>query len=272
MRDAGNCDNVFGPRGRVERISPVRQQSFPDEWYSLASENHFWFEWRFAAIRAQLSAVGVDVSQPARAFEIGCGSGTLTRQFERDTAWTVDGTDLNLGALCRHQGGRGRVLYYDITERRQDFLEEYDYLLLFDVLEHIEDTEPFLRAAFLHLRPSGMAFIGAPALQSLFSPYDIAAGHVRRYNKSSLRGELEGFEVEVVDTRYWGMGLTPLLLLRKVMLAVYNRESDVIRRGFRPPGQWFNRLMSGLMKVEHRLVDSPPFGSSVMLAARKRAR
>ena len=56
-------------------------------------------------------------------------------------------------------------------------------VVLFDVLEHIPDTQPFLSSVIRHIKLNGFLLINVPALQTLYSKYDETVGHVRRYNK-----------------------------------------------------------------------------------------
>ncbi|HKO17928.1 MAG TPA: class I SAM-dependent methyltransferase [Acidobacteriaceae bacterium] len=66
--------------------------------------------------------------------------------------------------------------------------ERFDTLLYIDVLEHIEDDAGELKLIAEHLRPGGRVVVLSPAHQWLFTPFDAAIGHFRRYNKRSLRG------------------------------------------------------------------------------------
>jgi SAM-dependent methyltransferase len=63
----------------------------------------------------------------------------------------------------------------------------FDSVLYMDVLEHIDDDHLELGQAAERLRPGGHLVVLAPAHQWLFSPFDAAIGHFRRYNKRSLR-------------------------------------------------------------------------------------
>jgi len=64
---------------------------------------------------------------------------------------------------------------------------EFDCILYIDVLEHIQaDREELGQAARL-LRSGGHLIVLAPAHQFLYSEFDAAIGHYRRYNKVSLR-------------------------------------------------------------------------------------
>lgn len=61
-----------------------------------------------------------------------------------------------------------------------------DTVLYIDVLEHIEDDRAELAAAAAHLNPSGRLIVLSPAHPFLFSPFDAAIGHFRRYTRRSL--------------------------------------------------------------------------------------
>jgi SAM-dependent methyltransferase len=63
----------------------------------------------------------------------------------------------------------------------------FDTILYVDVLEHIEDDKRELERAAVRLSPGGHLLVLAPAHQWLFSPFDSAIGHFRRYSKRSLR-------------------------------------------------------------------------------------
>ena len=59
----------------------------------------------------------------------------------------------------------------------------FDTILYVDVLEHIADDAAELARARRLLTPEGNLVVLAPAHQSLFSPFDAAVGHYRRYDE-----------------------------------------------------------------------------------------
>jgi 2-polyprenyl-3-methyl-5-hydroxy-6-metoxy-1,4-benzoquinol methylase len=62
----------------------------------------------------------------------------------------------------------------------------YDTILYLDVLEHIADDRAELAEAAARLASRGALIVLAPAHAFLFSPFDAAIGHHRRYSKASL--------------------------------------------------------------------------------------
>ena len=235
----------------------------------MNSEDHFWFEWRVRVARLMIDRIGLPTGQPLKVLDIGCGTGITSKQLARHTRWTFDGTDLNLEALAQCSIGQGRILYYDILERRPDFAGAYDVALLFDTLEHIEHTGAFLDAVFFHLKPGGVLLINVPALMILYGRFDIVGGHFRRYTRETLAREFAPFDVTILDQVYWGFTMVPLLWLRKQVLQRKTQDDGVIHTGFVPPHPWIHALLKGVMAVETGLVTRPPIGSSVMSAVRK---
>lgn len=61
-----------------------------------------------------------------------------------------------------------------------------DSVLYIDVLEHIEHDRAELEQAWRRLRPGGHLIVLSPAHQFLFSPFDQAIGHFRRYSRAAL--------------------------------------------------------------------------------------
>lgn len=64
--------------------------------------------------------------------------------------------------------------------------ERFDTILYIDVLEHIEDDRAELARSARRLKPGGHLIVLSPAHQFLFSPFDAAIGHYRRYSRASL--------------------------------------------------------------------------------------
>ena len=252
----------------IKFLSGRTSEVFPDQWYALAREDHFWMQWRLRAFLEQLKGLKIDLRSPLKALEIGCGDGVLRRQLEANSAWDIDGADINSEALKRTHSVRGETFFYDIFDRRREFAGHYDAIILFDVLEHIADEKAFLEAALFHLKKGGMLFINVPALQGLFSRYDEAVGHLRRYDKGMMAGLIKSASLELVNMRYWGFSMLPLLSMRQHLVKNEKPSDETIRRGFEPPTEAVNSIMKTVMQIETSIFKEPPSGSSLLAAAR----
>jgi 2-polyprenyl-3-methyl-5-hydroxy-6-metoxy-1,4-benzoquinol methylase len=89
--------------------------------------------------------------------------------------------------------------------------EPADYVVMHDVLEHIEDDTGAARALRNLLRPGGTAVVSVPAYQWLFGHHDVQLGHYRRYTRRSLLAVLRD-EFEIEGSRYYGASLIPIAL------------------------------------------------------------
>jgi hypothetical protein len=109
---------------KVEILSTIIPEGFPTEWYDIATENHFWLEWRRIAFLEQLQNLLIPIDKSLKGLEVGCGHGILRKQIEDNTNWTLDGADLNLEALKQAPSSKkqSRTLFYNIHDRNTDLV------------------------------------------------------------------------------------------------------------------------------------------------------
>jgi len=124
--------------------------------------------------------------------EVGAGIGATTSALWTVAAsqWTALEPDSRLAeqARARFEASRlERVTVRVGTIAALEPAESFDTILYIDVLEHIEQDAAELQEASRHLRPGAHLIVLSPAHQWLFSPFDAAIGHVRRYNSRSLQ-------------------------------------------------------------------------------------
>lgn len=125
--------------------------------------------------------------------EVGAGTGTNTSYLKSPlvTSWTCLEPDAQLARQMRENfqnyprllDCRVKVGTTESTERS----ERFDTILYIDVLEHIAEDKAEMNRASCLLRPSGTVIVLSPAYQWLFTPFDSAIGHLRRYRKAGLR-------------------------------------------------------------------------------------
>ena len=133
--------------------------------------------------------------------EVGAGLGTNTRAL-RDQAthvrrWVCLEPDLRLLEQLRkavHSAGGSNIEARSGTIESLDAGVFFDAILYIDVLEHIEGDRAEVRRAAERLREGGHLIVLSPAHQWLYSPFDKAIGHCRRYTRASIRKAGEGIE------------------------------------------------------------------------------
>jgi len=256
---------------KFEIISKPCNVLMEDEWYEIADDSHFWLEWRFSAMIKQINEVGIPLYKEIKALEVGCGIGILRNRLESKSKWIIDAIDLNQKALIKAKPGRGRTILYNVFDECDSLLEAYDVVILYDVIEHIKDTKSFLNSVLKHLKVGGFLMVDVPALQALFSLYDKVLGHFRRYNIKTLTNEFRGLNIKIIDIRYWGLFLLPLLILRKIIMFFIKKDNKVITQtGFKPPSIFINKILHVLMRVETRFLNKPFLGTSLLMISRKK--
>jgi 2-polyprenyl-3-methyl-5-hydroxy-6-metoxy-1,4-benzoquinol methylase len=248
----------------VEYLSPAAKVAMADEWYDYSTPDHFWIKWR---IQAMMRYSGYLPALGSTVLEVGCGHGVFRDQLERQLNYTVDACDLNEAGLAKANKGRGRLLVYDIFDQHADLRGKYEAVFLMDVIEHIEHETLFLNACRYHTKSNGILVLNVPALNSLYSKYDAAAGHVRRYNKKMISTLFIEAGIEPVAVSYWGFPMLPLLFLRKYYLKFVSDE-NIIESGFAPPTRFAHYILQTCRIAETISPISPLLGTSLMAVGR----
>lgn len=248
---------------KIEILSTPIEVDMADDWYQHASANHFWIKSRFRAIKSRLREQEIG----RNLFEIGCGHGIIIKQFEKEFDLIVDGCDLNMFALKDIGNTRGKIFCLNIYEKHEELLHKYDSVLLMDVIEHIENDLLFLENSIKYLKKGGLVIINVPALNSLFSKYDIVAGHKRRYNKRMMKELFKKCNIEEISISYWGFLLIPVAMIRKLILKFVSK-SKIISTGFNPPNFIVNKLLNVILSLENQFISSPVLGTSLIAVGR----
>ena len=128
-----------------------------------------------------------------RVLEVGAGIGETTGHLMKAgtaSAWTCLEPDPALSSIISEKAKSDSLpLMPKIINGTTGNLPEdckFDTILYIDVIEHIENDATELSRAIKHLNTGGHLIILVPAHNFLFSPFDAAIGHFRRYNRSRL--------------------------------------------------------------------------------------
>lgn len=140
--------------------------------------------------------------------DVGAGIGSTAELFRNVVCdhWIALEPDPNMseriGTLALSGGLPKRVEARCGTTQQLDQGECFDTILYVDVLEHIEDDAGELERAACHLAPGGSLVVLAPAHNALYTPFDRAIGHYRRYDRKLLASIKPG-NLDLVTMRYF---------------------------------------------------------------------
>lgn len=159
----------------------------------------------------------------AEVLEVGAGIGANTAVFcgADRKRWICLEPDAKLAAEIRAQVGAGTLpARCEVVAGTLGNLgpnERFDSIMYVDVLEHIEHDRVEVETALHFLRPGGYLVALSPAHQFLFSAFDAAIGHYRRYSKRSLAAlaPAEVVRLQYVDSMGVALSLANRFLLRQ---------------------------------------------------------
>ena len=227
-------------------------------------KSHWWFVARRQILDRVMGSLGLP--KDARILEAGCGTGG------------------NLPLLARH----GEVFAFDASATARRFAsqtecakvasgtlpdqipfagEEFDLIVLLDVLEHIADDGAALVALRSRLRPGGRLLITVPALSALWSYHDERHQHFRRYGKGELRARLQDAGFQPLQVTYFNTLLFPLVAGTRVLQRLIGgAPADDLA----PPPQWLNSILREIFAAERHVVGRIflPVGVSLLAVAK----
>ncbi len=231
-------------------------------------EHHWWFRARQSIVRKVLSTL--DVKQDARVLEAGCGTGgnlNMLCQFGHVYAIEPDPTAVQ---YARQLGTEAMVAKGNLPGEIP-FAEQFDLIVLLDVLEHIKDDRAALATISEKLNDTGFLVITVPAYPAMFSSHDIALHHYRRYTRKSLRSLFRETGLQPVYLTYFNTLLFPLFLLARTVDKIRKPVDSI---GYDIPPRPLNEALRVVFSLERHILPriSLPFGSSLLAVCKPDAR
>lgn len=154
-----------------------------------------------------------------KVLEVGAGTGETTSYLmnEQVEEWTCLEPDQKLFAALQKRGmNRCKTIQGSLKDLPDE--KKFDVIIYIDVLEHIENDREEIRMAALRLNAGGSLIILSPAFQFLYSPFDKAIGHYRRYTKKTLRKIIDVNKLKEIKMFYLEISGMGLLLFNKILL------------------------------------------------------
>jgi SAM-dependent methyltransferase len=269
-------------------VRAVSGDGFPGARYDPAyfdqlvriEDRHFWFHTRNRILSALAAQITNSFSPGGKVLEIGCGNGNVLRHLQQAcSGHMVVGIDAFAEGL-RLARRRNCPCLVRGDAIQHPFRARFDLVGLFDVLEHVPEDERLLGQVRCMLRPGGVLLLTVPARKSLWSYFDEASGHCRRYELDELQRKLvqSGYQVEYL-TPYM-LTLLPLMWSARRLAGLVHRSqdtrstTDMAMRELRlTPG--INRLLRFCLAREiPRVLDRRglPFGTSLLAVARNQSK
>lgn len=218
---------------------------------SLHQPTYWWYRARERLLPAALAP---SVRSTELVLDVGSADGPSAAWLPGRIPLDIDPRGLRPGGVC---ASADRLPFADGT---------FDVVSAFDVVEHFADDVGMLRELRRVLATGGSLLLSVPAYQWAWSPFDVRAGHHRRYTRRSIAGAVvkAGFEVE--RSTYAFMLTLPMFVLSRLLLR-WGRGSATVTA---LPAA-VETLLLALCRIEELVLRrwSVPAGSSVLVAARR---
>lgn len=286
-----NCQNEFDS---IEKICPQcgcnpdivdgfiayapdlikENNGFREESFSKLvrlEDNNFWFQIRNKLIVDFLRKYTNEFDS---FLEIGSGTGFVLRGV-RDAykKAKLSGSEIFVAGLNYAQERLPGIELFQMDARSIPFVEEFDVVGAFDVIEHIDEHDSALKNIHRALRPGGTLLLTVPQHKWLWSMADDYACHKRRYNAPELFHLVERAGFDIQRSTSFVTILLPIMFLSRLLQKVsgsknYNPEAELSL----PPA--VNSCMKAVLEFERFLINlgiNLPIGGSRILIARKRA-
>lgn len=148
-----------------------------------------------------------------------------------------------------------------------------EYVTALDVLEHVPDDAAVVRGFQRLLKPGGLAVVTVPASMALWSDWDVALHHFRRYDRAQLRALFPDGVWELVYVNYTNVLVYPAVWVVRKWRALRKRlgpAGSAARTEDRLPPRWLNTLLREIFVRMARWRIPMPIGLSLVLVARRR--
>lgn len=258
IRDLRNKDGICYPLKDIAHIS------FPKDAHEHLShfeDQSFWFAHRNKIIRGVITKY----KSSGLFFDIGGGNGYVAKMLcHQKNIVPVMIEPFLSGCLKAKSRGVKNIVCSDFASLK--FAEKMKLVGLFDVIEHIEDDDNFIKKISESMQKNGLIFATVPAFQFLWSKIDEESGHYRRYTLRNFVYLFEQNDFEILHKKYFFTYLVPLMLLIRRQTKKH-AESEHKISGFKLKIIKFLNVVDKLLMTIFK--GYFPGGSIIIVAKRK---
>lgn len=147
----------------------------------------------------------------------------------------------------------------------------WDAVFLLDVLEHVPEHLEVIKQVKKSLKPGGLFFVTAPALQIFWSYNDEFARHQRRYSRSDLTALAHAAGMKILQLDYFMFFLSPALYLSRLFARHSRTGSDrqtaeYLAKTHATPPHAVNAILEKIFSMETAVANhfQFPWGTSIL--------
>ena len=230
-------------------------------------DSYFWHQLRFELVSILLKKIKTILPNNYKFFDLGSGNLGMVHYLKSHGYKHVVGVDQ----------------YENINETSDSYLkrnfqaplnlpELADVIISMDVIEHLAGPDFFLQEINKSLNENGYLIITAPAWPHLFSNWDQALGHFRRYRLQTLSNHLAQNNFTVIYKSYVFLFLYPFALFRKLLSTLQKEIKSPEFPIFPGPINKFFYFLGTIELFFMKLSLCLPLGTSLVILAQKRKR
>jgi len=233
--------------------------------FARIEKEHFFYRARRELVKYWLKLLFPDPGKKPVVIDAGAGSGILLKEIEQVCS-SVIGCDLFFDPKISKE--YSRIVKANATTL--PFPDNFsDATIALDLLEHLENDLLGLKELKRITQPGGYIILNVPAFWFLFSDWDQAVGHRRRYNRKQLKALTEDTDLEIVFIRYVNsLPFLPIFLYRQLRSGLGLGKGE--RLEDKLPPLWLNQLLlKAFIAQGKRGSVSLPFGVSLFAILEK---
>jgi 2-polyprenyl-3-methyl-5-hydroxy-6-metoxy-1,4-benzoquinol methylase len=230
--------------------------------------------YRFGRILSVIERNQVPVPDGSRWLDLGCQIGQFLKLIQTRYRISPTGVDdfdeNNVVEVCRKHmrleiksasevlNPSWRYLSRRIDRTGFDIQEKFSFISALEIIEHMIDTDAFIKECRVHLEEGGYLVISTPNINSLRNRLTVPLGlypsgmeyrtinhHVRLYNAATLKSHVEEYGFRLVAMS--GVNLLPMRFLR----------SGLLRRIDHLLSDLFPSLCGGIIAIFAPVPDEP---------------
>lgn len=242
------------------------------EKMAKVEQDHWWYSGR----RAIACRIFQKLKLPpeAKILEAGCGTGgnlNLLSEFGKVYAFECDPIARSVG----FKKSNIQIFNGELPNNIPFDDNMFDLIVLFDVIEHVNEDKLALLNLVRKLKIGGHLLITVPAHQWLWSSSDNQNYHKRRYSKKMVKDMLQKSKLKIIQVTYFNTVLFPLIVamvfIEKITNVLFNRQPKLPIGLLIIPPKTINNFLKKTLFLEGWFLNkfSLPMGVSILALVQK---